>query len=561
MAMPDYEPNQEWPPAPYNQAVHDIEVWRAWWAGDADALAEHYSTVATHTRPGNAQLMGEGRDRFFWGRANEQGSNRRHVPMPAAVTSAVADLLFSKAPRISPGPDDQQNEALAARMDKIFGVKSYAATLSEAAELQSFSGSVFLRPWWDKGLTDHVVPSHVPTDRAVPEFRHNYLTAVTFWNIVSDPGENPIIRHLERHEPGKIIHRLYEGTETTLGEPLDLADHPATEWLTGPDGGADNNGVVHTGIDEIDVVHIPNILPARRWHGINGLSQLGRSDFEGIESAFDELDETWSSWLRDVEDGKSRLFIEEEALIDLGPGRGGAFDQERHLYTKMRPGMGSALDGDGAQIQDVKFDIRYTEHAQTMSEVRAHIMEHVGLSQKFFNDNLLAPGITATQVNSDNAKSESTRSKRINFWNEGLIRFVEIVMKLDAIHFNTGLKLNDPPEIHFAANLIETEGERISASGTAVSQKIMSRRQAVERINPDWTAQQVDDELERINDDAIQDTKLAFGQGLQVDDAAEATEGMEKIEDALELDDEEKKKQAEQDAEPDAEELTAQWQG
>ena len=552
MAMPDYEPNQTWPPAPYAQSNHDIEVWRAWWAGDVEKLTEHYSTIATHSRPGNAQLMGEGRDRYFWGRSNEQGANRRHVPMPAAVTSAVADLLFSKPPRIAPGPEDEKNSDLAARMDKIFGAKSYAATLSEAAELQSYSGSIFLRPWWDSSLTDHVVPSHVPADRAVPEFRHNYLTAVTFWNIVSNPDETPIIRHLERHEPGKIIHRLYEGTESTLGERVALTEHPATAWLAEPESGADKDGTVHTGLDEIDVVHIPNVLPARRWHGINGLSQLGRSDFEGIESAFDELDETWSSWLRDVEDGKSRLFIEEDALIDLGPGRGGAFDQERHLYTKTQTPLGAAADSNGQQIEQVKFDIRYQEHAQTMAEIRAHVMEHVGLSQRFFNDSLLSPGITATQVNSENAKSESTRSKRINFWNEGLIRFVQIVMKLDAIHFDTGLMLTDPPEIHFAANLVETEGERMQRAGMAVAQKVLSRRQAVERINPDWTKQQIDDELEAIKEDAIQDAKLMFGQGLAPEDAAEASEGMEQIEDALHGDD--------RPEEEETDDLSAGWQ-
>lgn len=553
MAMPDYEPNQKWPPAPYDQSNHDIEVWRAWWAGDVEKLTEHYSTAVIHTRPGNAQLLGEGRDRYFWGRSNEQGANRRHVPMPAAVTSAVADLLFSKPPRITPGPDDEKNKELAARMDKIFGAKSYAATLSEAAELQSYSGSIFLRPWWDSSLTDHVVPSHVPADRAVPEFRHSYLTAVTFWNIVSTPDETPIIRHLERHEPGKIIHRLYEGTQDTLGERIDLSEHPATAWLTEEESGATKDGVVHTGLDEIDVVHIPNVLPARRWHGINGLSQLGRSDFEGIESSFDELDETWSSWLRDVEDGKSRLFIEEDALIDLGPGRGGAFDQERHLYTKTQAPLGTAADSGGQQIDQIKFDIRYQEHAETMAEVRAHIMEHVGLSQRFFNDNLLSPGITATQVNSENAKSESTRAKRINFWNDGLTRFVQIVMKLDAIHFDTGLTLTDPPEVHFAANLVETEGERMQSAGMAVSQKVLSRRRAVERINPDWTKQQIDDELEEINNDAIQDAKLMFGQGLAPEDAAEANEGMEQIEDALQLEEPEQK-------EPPADDLAAGWQ-
>lgn len=549
--MPDYEPNQEWPPAPYNKSNNEIAVWNAWQTGDTEALTEHYSTTY-NTRLTQHLTSTTNPDQFFWGRKTDAGANRRHVPMPATLTAAVADLLFSKPPRITPGPADNNNKKLAERMDKIFGVKAYAATLSEAAEMQSYAGSIFLRPWWDKDLTDHVIPSHVATDRTVPEFRHNYLTAATFWNIVSTPDETPVLRHLERHEPGKIIHRLYEGTETTLGEPVNLNEHPATEWLTAT---TTKEVIVETGIREIDVVHIPNILPSRRWRGINGLTQLGRSDFEGIESAFDELDEVWSSWLRDVEDGKSRLYVAENSLIDLGPGKGGAFDQERRIYTTVQPSLGSLNEGGDETIKQIKFDIRYQEHAQTMAEIRAHIMEHIGLSAKYFNDSLLSPAITATQVNSENAKSESTRAKRLNFWNEGLMRFVQIVMKLDAIHFGTGAVLNSPPEIHFAANLVETEAERMAAAGGAVAQRIMSRRRAVERINPDWTPQQVEKELNEINTDAIQDTKLAFGQGLQPDDAAEADEGMQKIEQALELPEEE----TPDSNEPDNADLTAEW--
>ena len=126
-------------------------------------------------------------------------------------------------------------------------------------------------------------------------------------------------------------------------------------------------------------------------------------------------------------------------------------------------------------------------------------------------------------------------------------------MKLDAIHFDTGLHLADPPEIHFAANLVETEGDRMQQAGAAVAQRVLSRRQAVERIWPDWTKQQVDDELEEINKDAIQDAKLMFGQGLAPEDAAEADEGMEQIEDALQLDDTEEQQ-------PAGDDLVAGWQ-
>ena len=505
----NYEPDAQWPPAPYDEMLESMHTWSAWWAGDVDRLTDIYSSKTGHRSrrygPRGREIKGD-KDVFFWGRPNPQGTKRRHVTTPASVARASAGLLFSKAPRMSPGPEDEKNKELADRIDKIFGPDAYGGELIAAGEMCSALGGVYLRPWWDKEVVGHVVPSHVAADCAIPEFRFDRLIAVTFWTVVSGAGETPILRHLERHEKGKIIHALYSGTENNLGEELDLADHYATEWITKINA----DGVVETGLDMLDVVYVPNVLPNRTWHDVPGLAPLGRSDFDGIEAEFDALDEVQTSWMRDVQDAKSRLLIDETMMDDLGPGRGAAFDEDAHLFKKLKAGIGSATDG-GAPIIDIKFDIRWNEHAQTSAEIKQHILDHVGISSQHFADGPLAVGVTATEVTSRNSITETTRAAKINFWQRSLTQFVEIVMKLDAIHFDTGLELTSRPTVRFATQHTLSEAEIAANIQTKRAAGVMSQEEGVKAVNPDWTDAEVLEEVKKVREDMVRESTVSFG--------------------------------------------------
>lgn len=508
----NYEPSQAWPPAPYDEMLNAMRTWTAWWTGDTEELVDIYKnpTIRRDTKglSRRKSLPGLESDKFFWGRPNDQGTARRHVTAAASVARASSALLFSKPPRISPAQEDEQDKALAARITKIFGPKAYGGELVAAGELCSFLGGVYLRPWMDRAIAQHVIPSHVAADRALPEFRMGRLIAVTFWNEVSDPEDGEVYRHLERHEPGHNFHYLFRGTESELGERAPLGEHPATSWLASTVD--EETGGLETGIEELDVVYIPNVQPNRTWHNFYGLAPLGRSDYDGIESDFDALDEIHTSWMRDIKDAKSRIFVDEMLLEDLGPGQGGAYDPEQHVYTKIRSMMGAATDG-AAPIMDVKFDIRWNEHAQSSAEVKQRILEHVGISSQHFADGPLSVGATATEVNSRNGMTTTTRSSKATFWERGLSEFVWIVMQLDAIHFKTGLAMSDMPVIHFAADHSVSDEEVAQTVQLKVQSGVCSREQAVKEIHPDWTVREVEDELARIEQDEQWQTLVATG--------------------------------------------------
>lgn len=120
-------------------------------------------------------------------------------------------------------------------------------------------------------------------------------------------------RHIERHEPGRILHTLYEGTAGNIGRAVPLAEHPDTTSLTDSLG---EDGInITTGIRDLTAAYVPHMLPDRLHRG----SDIGRSDYAApIYDTFDALDETWTSWMRNIRPARARLA--ERPRVEFGDG-------------------------------------------------------------------------------------------------------------------------------------------------------------------------------------------------------------------------------------------------
>ncbi|MGY4901472.1 hypothetical protein [Streptomyces sp. 900116325] len=98
--------------------------------------------------------------------------------------------------------------------------------LLTAGETAAALSGVFLRVTWDRAAAaDRPLLTVVHPDQAVPEWTFGIMTAVTFWRALPGTG-SAVWRHLERHERGKILHGLYEGTGDQLGRRVPLTEHP-----------------------------------------------------------------------------------------------------------------------------------------------------------------------------------------------------------------------------------------------------------------------------------------------------------------------------------------------
>lgn len=494
MPMPEYK--GAWPPEPFDAARAVYDLHSAWLEGDANVLQSFYSQHLDgmpSTRPSQFRGGVVGAvARFFWGRPQKQAMKRLHVPAPADVARTSAHLLFGQPPTWTFNEGDATDlEGAKKRLSQLLDGADVVATFLEAAEIQSALGGVYLRLWWDTSVTDKVMLSAVAPDAAIPEWRYGKLAAVTFWTIVAEDKKGTW-RHLERHEPGRIEHALYLGDGDHIGIKRDLGELKATEW-------AAERPVIETGVKGLTAAYVPNIRPARRWRNVPHLSPLGRSDFEGIEQLFDALDAAYSSWMRDLDLAKARLFVSQQALEDNGPGLGASWDPEQAIFTPV-PSDDMDEGGMNQLVQAQQFDIRYEEHAATCQDLMNRIVVSAGYSVGDFGDAEASGMMTATEVSARKGLSNQTRATKILYWQSEAPPLARTMLELDAILFGGGTNygIKAAPEMVFPVRVDVDPVQQSTAIANLRAARAMSIEQAVRERNPNWSAEEVDDEVKLI---------------------------------------------------------------
>lgn len=498
MALPEYD--LVWPPVNNRQADRYYQEWGAWWSGDPDALRRFYQvTNGFESMIDPKQYVGSAGDlmnqvsRFFWGNPPEPGALRDaklHVPLAGDIASTSADLLYGEPPTWSIPDDLDGAEATQSRMDKIVE-NGLIPVLLEGSEIGSALGGWYLRATIDTAVADTVIYDAIPPESAVPEWRSGAMRAVTFWRkIFEDQGK--VYRHLEKHEIGWVYHGLYIGSDDRLGTRVDLRAHPETEGFYALVG---ESGRMDTGADTLTAEYIPNMRPNRLMRG----SMLGRSDYSGIESTMDALDEVWSSLMRDVRHGKSRIIIPEAYLQSNGAGRGARFSMEQELYVPVK----AIPDNEGVSLEQVQFDIRVDEHLTAARNLAVQALRGAGYASQTFGEGDQSGPATATEVQARERRSFVTRDRKIGYNRSPLVRLSRAGLQMDKKWFgsDSGDVVSESPNLEWPDG-VQTDLETMSKVVQMLdAAKAASQRTKIQMVHPQWNKDQVQEEIELIEGD------------------------------------------------------------
>ncbi|MFT4189878.1 MAG: phage portal protein [Aeromicrobium sp.] len=483
-----------WPPPVLAPLLTDISTWAAWYSGQPDELAAAYRTATGGrepvTRPSQHADGVVGRfARWFWGQPTPAGQQRTklHVPLAADLATGSADLLFSEPPQITTDTDEQEKRK---RLDRILEGAGWESLLPEAAETAAALTGVYLRIVWDNSIADHPLITVVQPDSALPEFAFGQLRAVTFWQVVDRQGQT-VTRHLERHEPGRILHGLYEGTPDRLGRTVPLAEHPSTAGLS-----VDADQAIATGATGLTAVYIPNVRPQRRskWRNHPLGTHMGRSDLDGIEPALDALDEVYTSWMRDVRLGKARIIADADALTTRGRGQGADLDLDREVFVGIN---GMSDGGDGSPITAQQFAIRAADHEATITGLLRRIVPGAGYSPQTFGVDTDGAVATATEITARERKTTTTREKKTRYWTPQLRRLLATLCEVDAHHFG-GPGPMDALTLDFGPAGEPTPLELATTAQALKGAQAASTETLVRLVHPDWTPDQVAEEAAAI---------------------------------------------------------------
>ena len=475
--------NMDWPPRS-GEVSRRLSEWDAWYSGMPAKLLQAYSASPIRSGQLYGGLVGWG-SRMLWGNPPKDGKdNRIHLPLAADIASASADLLFGEELTIDWGED----KTAAERMDYVMDGVNWQSQLSEAGELAAALGGVYLRAGWDTELADHPLMSIVHADAAVPTFSFGILKEATIWNT---EYENSIVwRHTETHQVGRIVHQLWKGSASSLGKLVPLLEHPMTAGMAPY---LDGDDWINTGTDVLTVSYVPNIRPAPIWRQVPDARYLGRSDWGnvGVEGLFDSIDQTWTSWMRDIRHGRSRILAASSVLKNESPGTGAYFDLDQEIYESLRVPLGED-PAIGKLIQPQQFNIRVEEHSRTIKELTTSAVNACGYSGSTFGlDTVVAK--TATEVGAVRGRTRDTREKKTRYWTPPLERFLRALTEIDRVQFGQPARMR--PKVSFPAFAAPTQMELAQTAQALKAAQAASTQTLVQMVHPDWDDVQVESEV------------------------------------------------------------------
>lgn len=533
--MPLPTAGSAWPPRQLQQILPQMAVWSAWYGGDVNQLAHVYggSTDPTSTNffgsdgGGFRVTVGRALQRWFHGEPT-RGPDRRiklHLPIAADLCQSSADLVFADPPTLTIGRDTApkrlapagpgQTRQTPGRFSNIGTTKATTPTqdrlndytgddlytrLAEAAELSAALGGVYLRVSWAQDIADEPFLTVVDADCSIPEFKFDTLTAVTFWQVVAVEGQT-VWRHLERHELdsegyGIVVHALYEGERDNIGHPVPLLDQPETAQFVDVDH---PEGIFSTESPGLAVTYIPNQRPNRRWRTDPVGRHLGRSDLDGVEQLMDALDETYTSWQRDIRLGKSRLILSRSLTENNGSGQGSTVNLEQEAYSPVNALLPNA-GGMGDLMSQVQFKIRVQEHLDTAMNLLEQIVRSAGYSGHAFSITPQTKGTkTATEVESMDRRSLLTRDRKIRLQTGPISYIVTKLLAVDqAVFQRPNLNLDDDVQVVFPDGVQESQ---ITLAQTVVALRTAeaaTTETLVGIVHPDWDPDDVAEEAAQI---------------------------------------------------------------
>lgn len=506
------DPKLAWPPPVWSPIARAQNLWSAWYSGDPDQLSYAYQGLGGNTLTGSTFFGTTGEypstgahfrgpapmatatiDRYFWGQITPPAEKRAklHVPLAGDIASMSADLLYSKRPRLE--VDDKVTQAW---LDNTLDDELHS-TLREAAEIGAALGGRFMRIVWDKTVADQPWVDIVHPDAAVPTFQHGKLTSVIFWRILDDSGDQ-VVRHLEQHDlQGDVImHGVYCGDQLTLGAPDSLGNYPQLAPVSAAVDPAGNIVLPDLPNGANTVTYIPNMKPNRLWRWVPGSAPIGRSDYQGIEPMMDALDETASSWMRDIRLAKSRLMVPGSYLESRGPGKPAIADIDREVFIPMNFLAGTA---DKAMIEANQFKIRFQEHATSWDRLAQAAVQGAGYSPQTFGEQSTSGGtITATEIEDRQRRTLLTRGKKLHYERTGTADVLFGLMAIHSTQFSQRGLTPQPPDVVFPDAVLPSPQELAQTAVALSSAKAASLQTLVAMVHPDWDRDQVDEEVETI---------------------------------------------------------------
>jgi len=437
-----------------------IEAWRALYEADIDKLRELHSPPV----PVDQKYL--------------------HDPLPEAISQAYADYLFSQPPKMVAEEGQEQLDAWLKSTDLL-------NQLVDLHLIVSSEGELFYRINLDV-KTNTVAVEWLTADRC-------YIVTDGIV-VVSDGGHNK-----ENEQLFILSHHRFDGNQTTV----------TTVVVAEKDG----KWVQQTGMQtKVIDCNEPIIGQITNKRDLVKNRFVADSDYKQGYSLLLALDEATSIGGENVTLSAPDMFVftgELDSVLNVADDRTNFFGSstttvaaqlkqrlKRFTFFKMST---SELDESSTppikQIEK-KFDAQPIIHWR--EELATTIIKRCGLVQQA-NDDPAGGASSGVAIKLRYMPTENAAESRRRLWEQALTQIVLSAAALSSIPKEIGgigrsWKVSGL-SVEFGSILPVDDESLVNREVTAVAGEIRSKRQAVYNLNPSWTPEMVDAELDQIQSD------------------------------------------------------------
>lgn len=468
-----------------DEVLLDLERMVTWPPPEKQVIDEEIGLWIAHREPN--RYKDRLKDRAGW-----TGDERRYMvdPLGGRINRAFASLLFGRPPRITPA--DEADEDNVTRFEEC---NRLATKLQRGAVTSSSEGEVWWRIYVNRDIADApliewysrtaVWPRFAGGELKACAFISRYDTAERLTRVHSSTGV--VYRHFEIHDDTSVLNVLFRGEESDLGRLVDL---DAVVELEEVDEEWDHN--------------LGGILAGQVINREGVEANRGLSDFEDIEDYLLGLNEAMTIGQENMRlTAKKRVVVPASALDEFGNLPAG---KEVLAAEVAAATMGEATGGTASAFRVLE----YSFDAESLIRYKQALVEEglsrVGVNAQFVGAGARGEGlgVSGTSLRIRLIPTVAAGEERGQYWDDELPKMLRMVQLVDELPEADGGFGNDwtdaetPPAIERGSTLPEDEGEIIDRNARAVEAQIKSRRTAIEEQHPDWSEDQVNDELSRI---------------------------------------------------------------
>lgn len=201
--------------------------------------------------------------------------------------------------------------------------------------------------------------------------------------------------------------------------------------------------------------------------------KIDKSDYDGIISEFDSLDEAWSQLMDEIRLGRSEVYVPEMLLTNK------TFNKFRKNYAV----LGSDMRENGTnKIEHVQPDIRPEAYQTTINVITNNILLDVGLSPFTLGiDDGIGANSSGESLTKREASSLRTRDEMVKSWEPFLEEFFNLLLKANDV-FNKKASQDYEIKVDFGDYIIPSREEIINQVKTMIDGNIIDTEKALEEI-------------------------------------------------------------------------------